>query len=191
MPQRPKGQAALVPRGVETGSPIQRLAKTTRLAGSGGAGSDAESTRVVESAHGHPGEEVSVAQTDPVQYEPEAPRRGRLAACGCPLQGGGRGSPVTEAWPSRRSNSHASPASAPMRMSKFNEGRESQAMTELISKLKTAFAEFSSTVKREEGQGLVEYALILVLVSIVAIAALAALGTNVKNILQSVANHLA
>jgi pilus assembly protein Flp/PilA len=43
---------------------------------------------------------------------------------------------------------------------------------------------------REEGQGLVEYALILVLVSIVAIAALAALGTNVSNILQSVANHL-
>jgi pilus assembly protein Flp/PilA len=76
-------------------------------------------------------------------------------------------------------------------MSKFNEGRESQAMTELISKLKTAFAEFRSTVKREDGQGLVEYALILVLVSIVAIAALAALGTNVKNILQSVANHLA
>lgn len=63
-------------------------------------------------------------------------------------------------------------------------------MTELISRLKTAFAEFASTVKREEGQGLVEYALILVLVSIVAIAALTALGTNVSNILQSVANHL-
>jgi pilus assembly protein Flp/PilA len=45
-------------------------------------------------------------------------------------------------------------------------------------------------VRREEGQGLVEYALILVLVSIVAIAALAALGTNVSNILQSIANHL-
>ena len=44
---------------------------------------------------------------------------------------------------------------------------------------------------REEGQGLVEYALILVLVSIVAIAALTALGTNVSGILQSIANHLA
>jgi pilus assembly protein Flp/PilA len=42
----------------------------------------------------------------------------------------------------------------------------------------------------EEGQGLVEYALILVLVSIVAIGALAAIGTNVSNVLQTVANHL-
>ena len=42
----------------------------------------------------------------------------------------------------------------------------------------------------EEGQGLVEYALILVLVSIVAIGALAAIGTNVTNVLQTVANAL-
>ena len=42
----------------------------------------------------------------------------------------------------------------------------------------------------EEGQGMVEYALILVLVSIVAIGALAAIGTNVTNVLQTVANHL-
>jgi pilus assembly protein Flp/PilA len=45
-------------------------------------------------------------------------------------------------------------------------------------------------LRREEGQGLVEYALILVLVSIVAIGALAAVGTNVQNVLQTVANHL-
>ncbi len=37
---------------------------------------------------------------------------------------------------------------------------------------------------------MVEYALILVLVSIVAIGALAAIGTNVSNVLQTVANHL-
>jgi pilus assembly protein Flp/PilA len=42
----------------------------------------------------------------------------------------------------------------------------------------------------EEGQGLVEYALILVLVSIVAIGALTAIGTNVSNVLQTIANHL-
>ena len=42
----------------------------------------------------------------------------------------------------------------------------------------------------EEGQGLVEYALILVLVSVVAIGALAAIGTTVSNVLQAVANHL-
>ncbi len=42
----------------------------------------------------------------------------------------------------------------------------------------------------EEGQGMVEYALILVLVSIIAIGALTAIGTNVTNVLQTVANHL-
>jgi pilus assembly protein Flp/PilA len=44
---------------------------------------------------------------------------------------------------------------------------------------------------REEGQALVEYALILALVSIVAIAALEALGTNVTGRLQEIADKLA
>ena len=44
--------------------------------------------------------------------------------------------------------------------------------------------------RQEEGQGLVEYALILVLVSIVAIGALAAIGGGVTNVLQTVSNHL-
>ena len=56
-------------------------------------------------------------------------------------------------------------------------------MTEFILKVK-------ALRDGEEGQGLVEYALILVLVSIVAIGALAAIGTNVSNVLQTVANHL-
>ena len=56
-------------------------------------------------------------------------------------------------------------------------------MTELILKLKSLW-------DREEGQGLVEYALILVLVSIVAIAALDAIGTNVTGVLNTVANAL-
>jgi len=43
---------------------------------------------------------------------------------------------------------------------------------------------------REEGQGLVEYALILVLVSIVAIGALKALGGSITQILNTVANTL-
>jgi pilus assembly protein Flp/PilA len=64
-----------------------------------------------------------------------------------------------------------------------NEGRESQEMTELLLKLKTFW-------NREEGQGLVEYALILVLVSIVAIGALAAIGTSVTSVLQSIADTL-
>ncbi|MCW3066965.1 MAG: hypothetical protein JWN32_4137 [Solirubrobacterales bacterium] len=43
-----------------------------------------------------------------------------------------------------------------------------------------------SVREREEGQGLVEYALILSLVSVVAIAALTALGLSVSGILGSV-----
>ena len=56
-------------------------------------------------------------------------------------------------------------------------------MTELLLKLKTFW-------NREEGQGLVEYALILVLVSIVAIAALTLIGGNVNTVLETVANTL-
>jgi pilus assembly protein Flp/PilA len=43
---------------------------------------------------------------------------------------------------------------------------------------------------REEGQALVEYALILALVSVVAIAILQTLGTNIVARLTSVANAL-
>jgi pilus assembly protein Flp/PilA len=56
-------------------------------------------------------------------------------------------------------------------------------MSELLLKLKAFW-------NREEGQGLVEYSLILVLVSIVAIGALTAIGGNVTNVLQTIANTL-
>ncbi|MBI2944320.1 MAG: Flp family type IVb pilin [Candidatus Wallbacteria bacterium] len=42
----------------------------------------------------------------------------------------------------------------------------------------------------DEGQGLVEYGLILGLIAVVAIAALNATGTNVNSMLQRVANTL-
>ena len=45
--------------------------------------------------------------------------------------------------------------------------------------------------KREEGQALVEYALILALVSIVSVAALTALGTGVGDALQNIADEIA
>ena len=61
-------------------------------------------------------------------------------------------------------------------------------MLELISKMADFWAKDSW--KREEGQGLVEYALILVLVSIVAITALKALGGSITGILNTVANTL-
>jgi pilus assembly protein Flp/PilA len=53
-------------------------------------------------------------------------------------------------------------------------------MLELIMKLQN----------REEGQALVEYALILSLISVVAIGALTAIGTNVNTILTTVSNAL-
>ena len=53
-------------------------------------------------------------------------------------------------------------------------------MLELISNMRN----------REEGQALVEYALILSLISVVAIAALTLVGTNVTAILNSVAAAL-
>jgi pilus assembly protein Flp/PilA len=43
---------------------------------------------------------------------------------------------------------------------------------------------------REEGQALVEYALILALVSVVAIGALQLIGTNVLNVLTQIANAI-
>jgi pilus assembly protein Flp/PilA len=43
---------------------------------------------------------------------------------------------------------------------------------------------------REEGQGLVEYALILVLVSVVAIIALTAIGTNVTAVFTQISAAL-
>jgi len=43
---------------------------------------------------------------------------------------------------------------------------------------------------REEGQAMVEYALILALVSVVAITTLTLIGTNVNTIFQSVADAL-
>jgi pilus assembly protein Flp/PilA len=43
---------------------------------------------------------------------------------------------------------------------------------------------------REEGQALVEYALILALIAVVAVGALTLLGTNVSNMLSSIANSI-
>ncbi|MDQ3857319.1 MAG: Flp family type IVb pilin [Actinomycetota bacterium] len=52
------------------------------------------------------------------------------------------------------------------------------------------FQFFYALRNREEGQALVEYALILALVSVVAIGALEAIGGNVTTTLQGVADAL-
>ncbi len=46
------------------------------------------------------------------------------------------------------------------------------------------------TVERQEGQGLVEYALILVLVSVVAAVTLATLGTKITGVFTTVTGKL-
>jgi pilus assembly protein Flp/PilA len=45
-------------------------------------------------------------------------------------------------------------------------------------------------LRREEGQALVEYALILALIAVFAIAALQALGTSVSTILQTISDDI-
>jgi pilus assembly protein Flp/PilA len=52
------------------------------------------------------------------------------------------------------------------------------------------FRNFISMLRNDEGQGLVEYALIIALVSIVAIAALQVLGKKASNTLSSAASSL-
>ena len=47
-----------------------------------------------------------------------------------------------------------------------------------------------ANLSREDGQGLVEYALILVLIAIVAILALVFLGNQVSSILSNVGNSV-
>lgn len=55
----------------------------------------------------------------------------------------------------------------------------------MLNRMKSLFAR-----RDEEGQGLVEYGLILGLIAVIAIAALNATGGNVNNLLQKVANSL-
>ena len=60
-------------------------------------------------------------------------------------------------------------------------------LTNLIAYLTVALTDVK---EREEGQGLVEYALILVLVSIVSIIALTALGTTISDVFDTITGEL-
>jgi pilus assembly protein Flp/PilA len=57
--------------------------------------------------------------------------------------------------------------------------------------MKSFFISLGARLEREEGQALVEYALILGLISVVAIALLSAVGTDVSQILSKVSTALA
>jgi pilus assembly protein Flp/PilA len=60
-------------------------------------------------------------------------------------------------------------------------------LTAFLANLRTMWAHM---IRNEEGQGLSEYALILVFIAIVAIAALVFLGTDISSILSHVGNSL-
>ena len=55
---------------------------------------------------------------------------------------------------------------------------------------RTALARLAVGARREEGQALVEYALILGLISVVAIALLSAIGTDITDLLSTVSTAL-
>ena len=58
------------------------------------------------------------------------------------------------------------------------------------SRLAIAFAELKSGVRREEGQALIEYALIISLIALVSIVALTATGTSISGILNKIAGDV-
>jgi pilus assembly protein Flp/PilA len=60
-------------------------------------------------------------------------------------------------------------------------------MLSMIANLQSLLARM---VRDEEGQGLAEYALILVFVAIVVIAALTLLGSNISSVLNHVATSI-
>jgi len=61
-------------------------------------------------------------------------------------------------------------------------------MREIMARI---FAVVNYMKMKEEGQGLAEYALILVLVAIVCVAALIFLGGSINNVLNNVGSNLA
>lgn len=63
-------------------------------------------------------------------------------------------------------------------------------MIRLQTEILGAFAALRNRLDREDGQALVEYALILALIAVVSIAILTALGVNVSRVFNSVNTQL-
>jgi pilus assembly protein Flp/PilA len=58
------------------------------------------------------------------------------------------------------------------------------------SRLALALADLKSSAAREEGQALIEYALIISLIAVVAIVALRLTGTNISSLLNKIAGEV-
>jgi pilus assembly protein Flp/PilA len=63
-------------------------------------------------------------------------------------------------------------------------------MQKLNAWISIAFLKLEGLRHREEGQGLVEYGLILTLISVVAVAALTSVGKSVTSVLSKVAGDI-
>ena len=63
-------------------------------------------------------------------------------------------------------------------------------MLSFLADVRSRLISLIDVARREEGQGLTEYALILAFVAVVSIVALQLLGTNISSILNSVATKL-
>ena len=63
-------------------------------------------------------------------------------------------------------------------------------MIRLQTEILSAYAALRNRLDREDGQALVEYALILALIAVVSIAILTALGVNVSRVFNSVNTKL-
>jgi pilus assembly protein Flp/PilA len=65
-----------------------------------------------------------------------------------------------------------------------------KAMLRIQAELYSRFMSMRDRLERQEGQALVEYALILALIAVVTIAVLQAIGVNVSKILNKVSTSL-
>ena len=63
-------------------------------------------------------------------------------------------------------------------------------MLKILAKAYSVYAAVRDRFERQEGQALVEYALILALIAVVTIAVLQAIGVNVSKILDKVSTSL-
>ena len=60
----------------------------------------------------------------------------------------------------------------------------------MFTKMMVALNAYAAGLKKEEGQGLAEYALIIVLVAIAVVVALTAVGTEIENVFESIQTEL-